>query len=76
MTSRFVDAAIKVLEREKAAMKPGDICRVAIQEHYLLDFGNTPDATMRAQLMVESRKENPRIVKDGKRYRLAASALS
>jgi hypothetical protein len=69
--SRFVEAAIRVLKEQKTALKANEICRIAISEQYLTDFGKTPDATMRAQLQVAWRKGSSGLVREGTKYRLA-----
>jgi hypothetical protein len=73
--SKYVQAAIKVLELKKTALTPTEICRIAINEHFLAQFGKTPEATMRAQLQAAWRKGNKRLVKKGKRYELAKDSV-
>jgi restriction endonuclease Mrr len=53
----FKKAAIKILERTNEPMSIADITKIAIQENLIDTSGETPEATMGAQIYVDIKKD-------------------
>ena len=53
----FKKAAIKILERTNEPMSIADITRIAIEENLIDTSGETPEATMGAQIYVDIKKD-------------------
>ena len=67
----FLDIALNVLSKENREMKPSEICQIAIEKGLLVEFGRTPEATMRACLNRAWKNHDSRLVKEGSKYKLA-----
>lgn len=72
-TMTFLDAAVSVLDRygERRPMHYREIARIAMEQGLLQTSGRTPEATMYAQILTETKRrtrrgEQPRFVLHGK----------
>lgn len=62
----FKKAAVKILERTDKPMTPAEITKIALEENFIDSTGETPEATMAAQIYVDIKDKNSPFRKVGR----------
>lgn len=62
----FKKAAVKILERSDKPMTAAEITKIALEENLIASTGETPEATMAAQIYVDIKDKNSPFLKVGR----------